>query len=201
MSFRRDFGAHMVRRVPADPAAHCPARRIRHDSWAAARWAILVCGASALMRGAIFLSTKPSKEQTHAIRKNSRRPGRRPHRRDQPVAGGRGAGGAALPERETGLRRAPRRARYCGRGVRGPHAGDQSQPRSGGLYPGLGAGLHARQARPEVLPGNLQGAQGPRDRALLLHRRQRFVGHGAHRQRRGAQGQLPAALDPYPEDH
>ena len=64
----------------------------------------------------------------------------------------------------------------------------------------VGAGLHARQARPRLLPGDLQGAAGARDRALLLHRRQRLVGHRAHRQRGGAQGRLPAALHPHPQD-
>ncbi len=37
-------------------------------------------------------------------------------------------------------------------------AGDQPQPRAGRQHARLGAGLDARQARPEVLPGDLQGA-------------------------------------------
>ena len=47
--------------------------------------------------------------------------------------------------------------------------------------PGRGARLDPRQARPQILPGDFQGPEGARDRHLLLHRRQRFLRHRAHR--------------------
>jgi hypothetical protein len=43
--------------------------------------------------------------------------------------------------------------------------------------------------------------KGARHRLLLLHRRQRFIGHGAHRQRRSPARRTIPALHPYPEDH
>jgi 6-phosphofructokinase len=36
---------------------------------------------------------------------------------------------------------------------------------------------------------------------FLLHRRQRFLGYRAHRQRRGTPRRIPAALHPHSEDH
>ncbi len=55
----------------------------------------------------------------------------------------------------------------------------------------VGARLDPRQARPEILPGDVQGAEGARDRAFLQYRRQRFVGHRSHRRRRGAKAGYP----------
>jgi hypothetical protein len=53
--------------------------------------------------------------------------------------------------------------------------------------------LGSTRDKPDIglLPGNLQGAARAPDRALLLHRRQRLVGHGAHRQRGGAAAGYP----------
>ena len=89
----------------------------------------------------------------HGIRKNTRRPRRRPHRGDQPVAGRRGAGGAPLqPGRRTFTAR-------C-HGVRGivdeelcrPDPGDQPQPGAGGQHALQRPGLNPRQARRRLLP-------------------------------------------------
>ena len=148
-----------------------------------------------------MVGAQPAAGECHDSHQDPRRPGRRPHRGDQPVAGRRGAGGAPHGAGGAHLRRAPRRARHRQRGLRRPDARDQPQPRDGGGHARLGAGLHPRQARPEVLPPDLRGAARARHRPLLLHRRQRLVGHGAHRQRGGAQGRLPAALHPHPQDH
>ena len=83
------------------------------------------------------------------------------------------------------LRRPPRRARHRRRGPGRPHPRDQPQSRDGGRHALLGAGLDPRQARPRLLPGDLQGPAGARHRLLPLHRRQRFRRHRAHRRRGG----------------
>ena len=71
------------------------------------------------------------------------------------------------------------------RGPGRPDPGDLAQPGDGGADAVLGTGLDPRQARPEILPADLPRAAGARDRLLLLHRRQQFRGHGAHRLRGG----------------
>ncbi len=60
------------------------------------------------------------------------------------------------------LRRARHRQRRLGR----PDAGNQRQPGTGRRHAVFGAGLDARQARPQVLPRNLQGAAGARASAI-----------------------------------
>ena len=98
------------------------------------------------------------------------------------------------------LRRGARRARHHRRRPRRPVAGDHRQSRSGRRHAGRRARLDPRQARRQVLPGNLQGAEGAPDRHVLLHRRQRFLRHGAHRRGRGGQGRRTDPRDPHPQD-
>jgi hypothetical protein len=91
-------------------------------------------------------------------------------------------------------------SRHRRRGVPRPDAGNQPQHRDGGLHPVLGARLDARQARPQVLPRDIRGPQGARHRLLFLHRRQRFLGYGAHRQRRGPPRRtIPCAASTFPK--
>jgi hypothetical protein len=73
-------------------------------------------------------------------------------------AGGRGARSTPPPGHHARVRRPARRARHRQRGLRRPDAGDQPQPGTGGRHAGGGAGQHARQARPGLLPGDVQGA-------------------------------------------
>ncbi len=105
-----------------------------------------------------------------------------------------------VPADRAHLRRAPRGARHRRRGALGPHPGDHAELRAGRRHAVLGPGLDPRQARPGLLPRDLRDPEGARDRLLLLCRWQRFVGHGAHRRRGGQGRQVPAALDPHPED-
>ena len=65
---------------------------------------------------------------------------------------------------------------------------------------GRGARLDARQAGPQILPGDLQGSESARDRHVLLHRRQRFLRHGAHRRRGGEEIRSRPARHPHPQD-
>ena len=104
---------------------------------------------------------------------------------------------------DAGLRRAARRARHRRRGSCRPDPGNQRTTSSWWrATPVVGARLHARQARPQAYCQEIfKVLQAHDDRALLLHRRQRFVRHRAHRQRGGAQAGLPAALHPHPQDH
>ena len=76
-----------------------------------------------------------------------------------------------------------------------------SQPRSGRRDPGRGARLDPRQARPQILPGDLQGPESPRDRHVFLYRRQQFLRHRAHRRRGGQDVRSWASRRPYSEDH
>ena len=98
------------------------------------------------------------------------------------------------------LRRAARRARHRQRGIRRSRPGDGRQSRGGRRDAGRRARLDPRQARPQILPGDLQGPARARDRHVLLHRRQRFLRHGAHRRRGGDEGRPSAPRHPYPQD-
>ena len=101
-----------------------------------------------------------------------------------------------------GLRRAPRRARHRRRGPGRPHA---RRPRTtSSAWPRRRPRRWAPRATSPTA-GYCQEIfkvlQGARHRLLLLHRRQRLVGHGAHRQRGGAgQAGYDAALRPHPQD-
>ena len=86
-----------------------------------------------------------------------------------------------FPEVSACLRRAAGRARHRQRRSRRFGPGDGRQLRGGRGDAGRRARLDPRQARPQILPGDFQGPEGSRDRHLLLHRRQRFVRHRAHR--------------------
>ena len=77
-----------------------------------------------------------TRERCDARSQDTGSTGRRPDGRHQSVAGGRGAGGAALRPGGTRLRRAPRRARHRQRRLRRSDAGDPPQPRAGGATPG-----------------------------------------------------------------
>ena len=129
------------------------------------------------------------------------RPGRRPDGGHQPVAGRRCARGAALPGSRPCLWRAAGRARHRKRRSRRPRAGDGRQPGGGRRDPGRRPRLDPRQAGPQILPGNLQGPESPRDRHVFLYRRQQFLRHGAHRRRGGEEIRSWATRGPHPEDH
>ena len=106
-----------------------------------------------------------------------------------------------FPDVTACLRRAAGRARHRQRRSRRSRPGDGRQPRSGRRDPGRGARLDPRQAGPQILPGNLQGPESPRDRHVLLYRRQRFLRHRAHRRRGGQDVRSWASRRPYSEDH
>ena len=98
------------------------------------------------------------------------------------------------------LWRAARRARHRQRRSRRSRPGDGRQSRGGRGDARRRARLDPRQAGPQILPGDLQGPEGARDRHVLLHRRQRFLRHRAHR-RRGSEEIRPwASRHPYPQD-
>ena len=141
-----------------------------------------------------------SQRRRHDVAQDSSRAGRRTDRGDQSIAGRRRAGGAALFRDHPRLRRGARRARNHRRGSRRPVAGDDRQSRGGRGDARRRARLDPRQAGPQVLPGDLQGPEGARDRHVLLHRRQRFLRHRAHRRRRGQEGRACAARDPHSQD-
>ena len=72
------------------------------------------------------------------------------------------------------LWRAAGRARHRQRRSRRSRPGDGRQSRGGRRDARRRARLDPRQARPQILPGDLQGPEGPRDRHVLLYRRQRI---------------------------
>ena len=82
-----------------------------------------------------------------------------------------------------------------------PRPGDDAQPRARCRHARVCARFDPRQAGRSLLPRDLQGPEGPRDHAVPLHRRQRLVRYGSHRERAGPQRRLRAAVHPHPEDH
>ena len=106
-----------------------------------------------------------------------------------------------FPDDHPRLWRAARRARHRRRGPRRSRPGDaRTISRRSRATPAAALGSTRDKPDLKYCQEIFRVLQRPRDRHVPLYRRQRFLRHGAHRRRGGAQGRPSAARDPHPED-